>query len=347
MGRARFFVPLLLGLSLYVGIERAVFNETVYGRLVSLQGSSGMVRASLRICSRPAEPPAREILVLGDSRIGEGFSVRLADEHLAAKGIVVRSAHVPGSVLRIWYYLIKALDRDATRFAAIVLPTLCYDDADIAEYGGLDPADRVYDLRFCAPALELADLGEFAGSFRSFDDRAKAARTVALRGFAYKHDFEALLVSPFERLRLLKHPIDAFDRSNYEYDGHEGTIRRETGDAEAHAAQKAPEPSPRVAEYRRLWLGRLLDRYAHSPTMICWVRIPRGPFGANAPPGSEHSTLRALAAEGRITLLREDLCVGLERPEYFFDGLHLNREGRRLLSPMLVDAVVEALAARR
>jgi hypothetical protein len=291
--------------------------------------------------------PCREILVLGDSRVGEGFSAR--PRRRAPRGEGDR----------------RALGaRARQRPADLVLPDQGARPRRDALRGDR-PADallrrcrhrrvrrprsgrpRLRPALLCA-ALELADLGEFAGSFRSFDDRAKAARTVALRGFAYKHDFEALLVSPFERLRLLKHPIDAFDRSNYEYDGHEGTIRRETGDAEAHAAQKAPEPSPRVAEYRRLWLGRLLDRYAHSPTMICWVRIPRGPFGANAPPGSEHSTLRALAAEGRITLLREDLCVGLERPEYFFDGLHLNREGRRLLSPMLVDAVVEALAARR
>ena len=40
------------------------------------------------------------------------------------------------------------------------------------------------------------------------------------------------------------------------------------------------------------------------------------------------SVLRRLASAGKVTLLRDELFLDLERSDRFFDALHLNRAGR-------------------
>lgn len=54
--------------------------------------------------------------------------------------------------------------------------------------------------------------------------------------------------------------------------------------------------------------------------------------------------VRTLARAERVSLVPEAIFDHLERPEYFFDGLHLNREGRRIFSRILADQVAELLA---
>jgi lysophospholipase L1-like esterase len=45
-----------------------------------------------------------------------------------------------------------------------------------------------------------------------------------------------------------------------------------------------------------------------------------------------------------VTVLDENSFASLERPEYFFDTLHLNAEGRKSFSAMLAQQVSDALS---
>ena len=88
-------------------------------------------------------------------------------------------------------------------------------------------------------------------------------------------------------------------------------------------------------DYRLRWLGELVSRYAESPTRLVLFRVPRGPFPAVFKRAGSPEAVRRLAASGRVHVLDEHLFEDLERPELFFDILHLNAEGRRLFTERL------------
>jgi hypothetical protein len=112
-----------------------------------------------------------------------------------------------------------------------------------------------------------------------------------------------------------------------------------------------PVPQVRLAEFRRLWFGRILERYRDSRTTIVFVPLPRGPFPrpASREPPATTSSLRELAAAFGAVFVDARAFEFLERPELFKDGTHLNREGIAQFSPRLVaevGAVLERSARR-
>lgn len=333
-GKPSFFGPLALGIALYLCVEPLVFRRSAFGRLASPSGSTGRVIEVLRRNESPASGGPREVLVVGDSRMAEGFSA----ERASSPDLAFVNAAVPGSSLRIWHYLVRELDPSARRFAAIVIPTLCFEDHDLGDYESADPAGRGYDLRFCAPLLGIGDLLEFASSFPTLEEQVQAARGVLLRGFAYKHDLQAAFTSPFERIRELRRPFAVSDRSAAEYDGRE----QEAAAADQELARRTvarSHPAAVVADYRERWFSLLLARHAGSPTKILVIQVPRGPVAGPRPEVQTTSVLRRLASAGKVTLLRDELFLDLERGDRFFDSLHLNRAGRHEFSARLAREV--------
>jgi hypothetical protein len=84
-------------------------------------------------------------LVPGDSQVAEGFSARLANQVGEASGWEFVNAGVGGASMRSWYYMVRDLDPDRSRFDVIVLPLRGYPDVD----DGAIRADRE-----CYPAIE-------------------------------------------------------------------------------------------------------------------------------------------------------------------------------------------------
>jgi hypothetical protein len=103
-----------------------------------------------------------------------------------------------------------------------------------------------------------------------------------------------------------------------------------------------------MAEFRRLWFGRILDLYRGSPTRIIFLRLPRGavPRPANLVE-KKSSSIRGFASRPHVTLCRENDFEFLERPEFYKDGLHLNREGIARFSPKLAEEIGGILGAPR
>jgi len=62
------------------------------------------------------------VLVLGDSRIAEGFSATLANEIGSAAGLKFVSLAEPAASANTWYYMIREVDPTKQRYSAIIVP---------------------------------------------------------------------------------------------------------------------------------------------------------------------------------------------------------------------------------
>jgi hypothetical protein len=99
-----------------------------------------------------------------------------------------------------------------------------------------------------------------------------------------------------------------------------------------------------MAAYRREWFGRIIDRYRGSRTRIIFARLPRGPIPRPASLAQRtSSSIREFASRPNVLLCEEGAFNSLERPEFFKDAWHLNREGIARFSPMLAKEVARLL----
>lgn len=342
---------LVLGVAAFLLLDLLVFRSGLYVRIASPDSYAGMVYAT-ELGSRVRDP-AREILVLGSSRTGEGFSAARAEELLAPEGPAFFNAAIPGATPRVLSYLLRRLDPGANRYAVVAIELPAYDDQASSE----PLADRQLDLAFLPDLVGWGDCAELTRSYTTGAGRAEALATCLFKGYAYRRDVQDLLAAPLARLRAVR----AARAHGYEwaraYDGHPGSLEgarfdeaqgRLVYDAsvpddvrrqlEAGLRQKGARADERA--YRLAWLGEIARRYAGSSTRLVLFQPPRSPFPAALRPRASAGAVRALVASGRMAALDEQLFEPLERPEYFFDLQHLDREGRRVFTERLARALV-------
>jgi hypothetical protein len=91
-------------------------------------------------------------------------------------------------------------------------------------------------------------------------------------------------------------------------------------------------------------IQRILNRYSASPTEIVLTPVPRGPF-AGLPGASMtfHSVFPTVTTQKAVFSLPEQTFDFLEKPEYYFDGFHLNAKGRQRFTETLVAELVGRL----
>jgi hypothetical protein len=356
--------PLALYLAasaVFVLAEAAIFRSGFYEAYLEPLSIAGTFEQALRDELRRQRIAPREILVLGDSRIGEGFSAPLANRTVAGSGFAFVNVAVPGTMPRAWYYMLRDLDADASRYFAVILPVDDYDDEDGLE----DMADRELDLRNVIARLRLSDIWDFARSYNTVHERFEVARNSLFKGFVYKQDAQAFLEHPVTRLRdVRRHRMHGFEWRE-SYPGRPQSLTGLSIDwrkmtmtfppdlpADQRAALMAILLRPVASQtgahaaYRRLWFGRIIERDRRSATWIVFVRIPRAPIPR--PDWLVHklsSSIRELGARPHVLLLDEDTFDDLERPEVFFDGLHLNAAGRERFSVSLAQYVTRRLRA--
>src|SRR5262249_36217779 len=140
------------------------------------------------------DPKRRNILVLGNSQVGEGFSVALADASSGRADLHFVNGAIPGTSPRVWYYLLRALDPDAKRFAAIAL-MLNYNP--IAT--GQDVSNYPLDTRYALSLLRLGDTADFPASFGNAEQRTLARRSILLPLQAMHEDVIDALGDPLKR----------------------------------------------------------------------------------------------------------------------------------------------------
>ena len=226
------------------------------------------------------------MLVLGDSRIAEGFSATLANELGSPAGLKFVSLAEPAASANTWYYMVREVDPTTRRYAAIVIP-----------YGiGYEPnsADPLR-ISMTAPLLRYGDCFHFASGFQRWSGRFRAFIACILRGSAYQDDVVDLLAHPVARMRSIRQADKM--HSGREYKGRDYDLVGTSYDAATGQVTFAPklteaqrlafrksliQPSQSDTEYslklQRDWIPRIMNRYSHSPTAIVLTPLPRGPF---------------------------------------------------------------------
>jgi hypothetical protein len=335
---------LFVGAALCVLADALVFRSRFYTRVLDPHASTGDFEATLSM-EAAREYWARGVLILGDSRMVQGFSARLANWLQLARGYQFSNVAIPATRERCWYYLLRDLDPDRTRYSVIVVPLESYDDRDLHAD---DPADKTLDAYFLAVRLRLLDSPEFAASFRGTDQRMEAIRLGLIKGLVYRQDVHAFLEHPRQRIAEVRNFRRFGDENVYRFDGFDGSLSgvgfdRDTGlisfpngfstdqkqDIQDGILEPVPPQRGYLGDFRRRWLGRIVARYQGTATRILFLRPPINAFRRlHEPPDTGRSAVRALASRPGVLLIDEHAFDELERPEFFVDFRHLNATGR-------------------
>ena len=348
---ARLVAIFAAAIGLLLATEFLLFRGPLYRSVLEPDSYAGHVELLLAAQRQLTPEPTRTILVMGDSRIGEGFSVKIANQSAGGARLSFANGAVPGSTPRSWFYVLRELDPNATRYGAIVLGVDNYGDED----GTWSWADYPIDLPIAIACLRLTDTFVFAASFHQAMERFHALRASLLKGFVYKDDLQAFLAAPRARLQKVAlyraHTVEW----NYDYGGRAESLaglsvdwatRRIHFPPGLNAAQRDElstailrVTTPQTGDtyrYRKFWLARILERYRATATRIVFARLPRLPVQRPEPALNLPSAIRELAAANPgCVLLEENAFAALEKPEYFFDSLHLNARGRAAFSQEL------------
>jgi hypothetical protein len=341
-----------------LAIDIALFRSGLYARWTAPDSAAGsLVRATMAI-DYSYQPGRRNVLVLGDSRIGEGLSTQLADAASERADLHFVNGSVPGTHPRVWNYLLRQIDPAADRFAAVAL-MVDYD----SRYSRTDYVNSPLDISYTAPLLRIADSREFPRSFTAQDLRERALRAIWLPLQGLHDDARDFLAHPLERVHEIRSVRPKWIRFVGSYQGRGAVlpaleIDTRTGMPKDEAAlpvewrevladyfvnlQKTASPQRAAANqaYQREWVGRIAARYRARGVPVIIFSMTRGPWQAELlPPMVLSPALSDLRDAGDVLALPADAFTELEKPEYFFDTLHLNSAGRERFSKLFAAQV--------
>jgi hypothetical protein len=342
---------LFLGIAAFICVDAIIFHSGLYVSILAPNSYAGRVAAITRAERERGSSGLKEVLVLGDSRIAEGFSTTLANEIGSPAGLHFASLAEPAASANTWYYMVREVDPNTRRYSAIVIP-----------YGvGYEPnnADALR-ISMTAPLLRYGDCFHFSSGFQRWSGRFRAFTACILRGSAYQDDVVDLLEHPIARLRGLQqegarmqsravYKGRDYDLVGTTYDATTGQVifASKLTEAQRLAFQKSLiQSSHSDTEYslklQREWIPRIMNRYSNSPTAIVLTPVPRGPFLGllGFYRGYDSVLPNSVIQRGTFSLPGHTFDF-LEEPEYYFDALHLNAKGRRRFTETLVSEVME------
>jgi hypothetical protein len=342
---------LLLGLAAFVCVDGVVFHSRLYTSFLAPDSYAGRLAVITRAEKDRVSSGLKEVLVLGDSRMAEGFSAAVADK--LSSGLKFVNLAEPASSVNVWDYMLREVDPTRRRYRAIVVP-----------YGiGFEPnsADSLR-ISMAAPLLHYRDCFNFASAFQRWPGRFKAFTACILRGTAFQNDLVDFLEHPIGRIRSIQQePKRLQSREVYKgrdydivgtsYDPKTGQLTfppRLTEPQKEAVRDSLVKPSQsETQDYLRMQrdgIQRILNRYSASPTEIILTPVPRGPFAGF--PGASmtfHAAFPTITTQRAVFSLPEQTFDFLERPEYYFDGFHLNAKGRQKFTETLVTELLGRL----
>jgi hypothetical protein len=344
---------LLLGLVTFTCVDGVVFHTRLYTSILAPDSYAGRMAAITRAEKNRASSGLKEVLVLGDSRIAEGFSAAIADKLSSVDGFKFVNLAEPASAVSIWDYMLREVDPGRRRYWAIVVP-----------YGvGFEPnsADPLR-ISMAAPLLRYGDCFSFASAFQRWAGRFRAFTACILRGSAFQSDVVDFLQHPIARIRSIQREPkrlqsrDVYKGRDYDiagtsYDPKTGqvTFPPRLTEAQREAVRDSlMKPSQSETQdflrMQRDGIQRILNRYSASPTEVVLTPVPRGPFaGLPGVSMTFHAVFPTVTTQKTVFSLPEQTFDFLEKPEYYFDGYHLNAKGRQRFTETLVAELVGRL----
>lgn len=345
--------------AVFLLVEGFLFREGWYYKYFEPNSSAGWVELHLYWLRRFQPKGKHEVLVVGDSRIAEGFSARQATEISQKRNLYFWNMGIAGSPPRVWYYVLRDADPSRRRFEAIVLAMDHYAEEETFDSM---PA-RLIDLNFVIARLRLADAWDFASTMKTPEQRREAVVGALLKGTVMKYDARAFLEDIRGRITKAKdwreHGLDYYlgypglkrDLRGLTADWQARTLHYPPGLSQAdkdsiHASlmPSFPPQSGEMTRYRFEWLGRIVALYRNSPTRIIFIEMPRGPL-----PHPERKAptkfLDWARTQPNVSVIDQTTFRDLETTDRFFDGMHMNRIGRTEFTARLAENVQELLPA--
>lgn len=365
-GFLRALRPLLLlvlaSAAVLAALDWGLFRSGLYAHLIKPGSTAGALVGAMKAIDAHHDPGRRNVLVLGNSRVAEGFSGKLADAAVGHGNLHFINGATPGTSLRVWYYMLREIDPAADRFDAIAM-MVSYDLEGTRQV----LADNPLDTRYLVSLLRVTDALDYPATFLDDDQRDFARRGTLFPLSVLREDVLDFVSAPRTRLREVHHRDAAWASAVANYRGNARALPElaidpvsgQPSDWGADAKKTkallggyfkqlaAPAPgSAQVAnlDYQDAWLQRILDRYTAAGVPVIVFAVPRGPYHAAMGRSLRMSdTIAGLAREGRLAALPAADFTVLEQPRYFFDAQHMNRAGREEFSAMLAERVAPLL----
>jgi hypothetical protein len=341
----------------YLLVESLIFRSGYYARFLEPDSAAGSFERVFKSEKDRAPSHKKEVLIVGSSRMAEGFSAKVANLDRPEDGFRFANCAIPSAMPRAFYYLIRDLDPKRNRYAAIFVPIDDYDDPDDFE----DISDRASELHLLINRLRITDILPYTLSFRSWKTRREVFRGAVFTGTVYQLDLADFIEHPTERLDRVKMFREGGALWAYDYNGIERTLAGLNVDYANHRVTfppgmpveqqhfleetffRNPPQRGRMRAFELRWLGAVADLYRGSKTRIVFFQAPRSPApkveGAHKP----GAAVDELAKRPGVTIIDRHKFESLERPELFADHVHLNSEGRKVFSAIFVEAAKEVL----
>jgi hypothetical protein len=353
----------MAALVVFLGLDTVVFRTSLYSQFLSPDSIVGTAAWYLKY-ERQREPSHHgDVLVIGDSQVGEGFWADLANRNEAGSGLNFVQGGIPGATLRALYYYQKVLDPKRDRYKAIVIGLPTYRKKPSTETEHLN--DRMLDADLLLPIISSREYLEFAGTFTSEEKRLEVGSRVLVQSLNYQMDFQNFLMHPITRKRLVslrrgikeKFALDYAGRDEsmvgLRYDVRSGEIRfpdrlteTERAQVKAYLTETGVVDADHYDEYSKQWIERFIELYRGSQTTLVFLRMP-----AEVLPqadgirrtGAFASYMPLLRNSPGVKVMDEDAFYDLEDPRYFFDTLHMNHEGRVRFTTQLASRLAGTL----
>ncbi len=339
-------------------LEALVYRSGAYAWVADPESNTGAVERALLIVQRAHRSDRWNVLVFGDSRVGEGFSRQVASADDARFNFI--NVAVPGSTPRTWYYLLReiagrGLDFDAVVVGAQYVPT---HPAQLSDW----PLDPLHAL----PLVGVRDLFEFPATFATDAMRERARRTILLPAVAMQEDTHRLLAHPLARAHAVLKQRPGWIAAVVDYAGRDarmpdvqfesaGHTIVDWADAdpqqkviiEVHLAERQATLDRAVLDsnlaFTRRWLQAMSALAQSYNARMLVYPLPRGPYPAVLP--ALDPAHAPLPPQPGLRVLPADFLGDIEAPEYFFDTLHANHAGRVVTSRLVGERVRAWLVA--
>lgn len=362
-------IPLIVAFILLVAVNFVVFRALDYYHWVKPDSVMGTIVQTEGLVEHQIVPGKKNIIVIGDSRVSEGFSAVIANATSNRSDLNFIQAGMPGTEPRVWYYFLRKIDPKQQKFSAVVLMASHFDDG----HQPYDPAARVDDLTYLQPLATYKDAFRIASTFSGIEARIHAFATMLLPLTAARVDIQDFVLHSKKRIDEAQKWHEHFYEWSLGYPGQKGSVPSlDRSDLATFDFKSAGLPPLKVnamdvyvkgllgqgktisaadfGRYRSKWFGSIADEYQRARVSVFVFQAPRGPYEASGTASAADTgdgSLRVLAREGRLKLLDLKPLERLEEPEYFFDSLHVNDEGRKIMSPALAHLISEQIPATR
>ena len=176
-------------------LDNLLFRSGLYDRIVSPDTTGGKLVDMVRFNKALQTDPARDVLLMGNSRTEWGFGTGAFAEIYPHAAIRPLMGAVPGSNVEWWFYQLRAQDPHHDRYAAIMIPLDGYRVAPLA----VDQQNRYDTAQVLAPIMHLRDWPDFLAHFSDAAIRARARVLAIFSSHDYSLDLQDLLLHPFIR----------------------------------------------------------------------------------------------------------------------------------------------------